>query len=278
MKFNKQSHLKKSLWACTAITISMVAINSVYANGDTAPVTQAPIAAPVPAAAEKSDLQHGLYAGVAAGLRLDKHDMDTSVDNGVGSPVPILDNFDLTEESFTGGFQIGYGARFAKHFYVGLEGDILFGNMNDNRIDRVDRNQPEKKVLTEVKGTTRYGLAARLGGYWQQTLFYLRFGVEWERFKLRTTSSQISTDPGGTFLDLTLDKKYTKAAFTPGVGFETQLFDKASLGLEYRAALHSRNTETLPSPFPGILPLIVKHKPLVQSILIRFNYNLINFG
>jgi len=101
-----------------------------------------------------------------------------------------------------------------------------------------------------------------------------RVGVEWQRFSISTSSEDV-TLPAGDEVPLT--ERYTRAAFTPGVGIELDLFDKASLGLEYRTALYSRKTEIRPSSESDVASTVFRHKPRVDSVLIRLNYKLIQF-
>lgn len=245
-----------------------------YANGDEAPAEPMPVVsepmppAPAPTA---SGFQHGPYVGVATGLRLDRHDVKTSVDDaGIVLPHGTIDNdFSVEDESFTGGLQLGYGLRFAEYFYGGIEGDILFGNMSESKNLGVNALNNTVDTQFSVKGRTRYGLALRLGGFWNKALFYGRFGVEWQRFKLNAASLGLTAAP--------LSAKYTKAAFTPGVGVEVGLNDKLSLGLEYRVALFSRKTETRSSEQAIVHDTVVRHKPRVDSVLIRLNYKIMTF-
>ena len=62
------------------------------------------------------------------------------------------------------------------------------------------------------------------------------------------------------------------------MGIELDLNDKVSLGLEYRVALFSSKTETQASGQTLVGSTTVKHKPRVDSVLIRLNYKLMNFG
>ncbi|MEN8236447.1 MAG: outer membrane beta-barrel protein [Pseudomonadota bacterium] len=276
----KSYHLK--LLGSTALLCSLVAgTNFAHANGDEAPVIVTPTQSnPAPAPMSKSGIQHGPYIGVAAGLRLDRHEVTMSNDNADGiagaTPVGAFRNFAAEDQSFTGGVQLGYGVRFAEHFYASLEADVLFGNMSDDSSFVVD-DDTRGRADSKIKGKTRFGLAARLGGYWKQTLLYARFGVEWQRFEINSSSDAVRlNDP--TRSDIPLSKKYTKAAFTPGVGIEVSLNDEVSLGLEYRTALFSKKTETAPSNQADISSTFVKHRPRVDSVLIRVNYKLINFS
>lgn len=269
----KNKNKIKSLIIVSTFAVTFSRPDAVWANGsEELARTVAPTSSTT-----AIGFQHGPYVGLAGGIRLDHHEVHTSVSDlgGLGGG-SILQNFDIDESSATGGMQFGYWLRFAKYYHASFEGDVLFGSMSETKSLGISTTAPETfETRFTAKGGTRYGVATRLGGYWNQALLYLRFGVEWQRFKIETSSAGVVQPPSTA---VNLSEKYTKAAFVPGVGLEIDLLDNLSLGLEYRKSLYSKKKITQVSGQADVRDTIVHHKPHVDSILIRLNYKLIKFG
>jgi|GEM_PF-4148126 len=171
----------------------------------------------------------GPHAGVSLGVSNNMMDKKLSPEDT--AMAGFTGKATLGKMGFTGGVTVGFNKFFNEKFFGGVEA-FAYMNSGKNESNLVARDAAGDVVLTK-KGTFQrkhgFGVDAKLGTLLGSSLVYGRLGVDFGTFE---KSIKISDSPD-TANNGQQTKKKRKMGFRAGVGTETKVTDKISVGMDY---------------------------------------------
>lgn len=149
---------------------------------------------------------------------------------------------DVGNNALNGGLALGYGHTFNTSWFAGIEGFGRYAHAKNhadlsyyyNNSDSGYQEHANSSI--DVKSDWSFGGDVKLGYLiTPKTMFYVLAGAEYRKYSVDVFNNIITTSLGTeTPYSYSYDKG--KVAFMPGVGLETMLTDKLSLGARYTYA------------------------------------------
>ena len=157
--------------------------------------------------------------------------------NSVGSANTVTDgtrNANLSTLGAIGGISFGWGMPFSNDaFFAGLQVGADLSNISGQTRESIDRfaNGLQVEQKTELKRKHSFDAALKLGTYIDNVLAYIKLGVGFAQYELKSTFASLNpavpiTNGSKTF------KKYF-VSFRPAVGFDVPVSDCLNVGLVY---------------------------------------------
>ncbi|MFN7095966.1 MAG: outer membrane protein [Gammaproteobacteria bacterium] len=186
----------------------------------------------------------GFYAGADVGMsqaQFDKNQMVT-LSATVGSTpifeIPITNKKELSDNSFNGNIDIGFSKVFSQHFYLGLEANADFQNLQASNNPGLTEAVSSFQITSPTTVNLRNEFALTLNPgfvFNKNTLLYGKIGPAWGRFSV-DGSAQYNQNLGGLTASAVSsfeDDNFYDCGLRLGVGVEHYLTANLSLKLEY---------------------------------------------
>lgn len=186
----------------------------------------------------------GFYAGAGLGGSESNFDMKQTfnLNPAVGGSqifnITGTNNSDATDNSWLGNINIGYGHVFNQKFFLGVEADANFQNLETD----VNRSIQESQSVLSIQAKSRTKLHNALSltldpgfVFHQNTLFYGKIGPAWGDFSTKSSVAYSQTINPGTTLTANpsaSDSGY-ESGLLLGLGMEHYVSKALSLKLEY---------------------------------------------
>lgn len=220
------SRLRSAL-AASAATATLVAAIPAVADGPS-PIVSPTVYEPAPVQQPTDDFWSGLFIGGALGIGMAQHQFNGNFDS-----VDRLEfSHDLGEHGGLASVQVGYMVAMSERTYIGATFDYtMFDVTSDSHLQylvgggqvTVDQEITPESMMT-IGG--RFGVLAN-----ENTQFYGMLG--WSRASYGETRNY---NGGGVFPGVASagSGSYEVDGATIGIGMETRLGERTSLGVEYR--------------------------------------------
>lgn len=161
----------------------------------------------------------------------------------------------LTDGSFLGDLNLGFGHVFSQRWYLGIEGDAVF---QDLQTDAAPLTQERNSNLsfsqkTTVELTNQFSLAVVPGIVFKKnTLFYGKIGAAWGNFDVKSSTnySQLVDAP----ITLSSNNSFSDSSYENGlllgVGMEQFVTKNLSIKLEYNHINYDTIHDNTPTASP----------------------------
>lgn len=216
-----------SALAASAAMATLVAAVPAAADGPS-PQVSPTVYEPVPVQQVSNDFWSGLFIGGALGVGMSQHRFGGNFDS-----VDRLEfSHDLGEHGGLASIQIGYTFAMSERTYVGATFDYTIFDVNANSHTQYLVGGNQVTVDQEISPESMMTIGGRVGMLANEnTQFYGMLG--WSRASFGETRNY---NGGGVFAGLASagTGSYEVDGATIGVGMETRLGDRTSLGVEYR--------------------------------------------
>lgn len=216
----------RSALAATAATAAIVAAVPAAADGPS-PIVSPTVYEPAPVEAT-DDFWGGLFVGGALGIGMAQHQFSGNFDS-----VDRLEfDHDLGNTGGLASVQIGYSFALTETTYVGAVLDYTTFNINTDSYTQYLAGGAQVTVDQRLSPENMVTIGGRVGFLTNEnTQFYGLLG--WSR---ATFNESHAYDGGGVLTGLasTASSNYDANGATIGIGMETRIGDRTSLGVEYR--------------------------------------------
>lgn len=213
-------------------------------------------------------INSGFYAGASVGMSsLSGNQTFEAVE--LDDPIAVRDFRKQSLSARTAGLGLfaGYGHKW-NCLWLGAELSYLFDRLNDKKTVQWGTFGVDKTFTT--KSTGAVGGAIHIGYiHHQNSLIYAILGLEHRRFQV-SFQDPVQPDPSA----ISVSKKHSSLAFTPGVGMLLKVARNISVRGEYKYALHRSKTAVETAPIGGIdNRSTLKTSPGVHTVHIGLIYN-----
>lgn len=216
-----------SALAASAAMATLVAALPAAADGPS-PLVSPTVYEPAPVQQVANDFWSGLFIGGALGIGITQHQFSGNFDS-----VDRLEfSHDLGEHGGLASIQIGYVVAMSERTYVGATFDYTIFDVNATSHTQYLVGGQQVTVDQEIGPESMMTIGGRIGVLANEnTQFYGMLG--WSRASFDETHSY---NGGGVFAGLSSagTSSYEVDGATIGIGMETRLGERTSLGVEYR--------------------------------------------
>jgi len=217
----------KKYFALTVVFLALISLASVVRIAFAGPE-------PLPSGKEMKEVAPapppcdwtGFYIGVNGGFGGGDLTWKNGTDPDLG-PSQIVTHQEPS--GFFGGGQIGYNHQFGSWLVLGLEGDFVYGNIDDEITSKIpDEDGETSTVKTDNHWTGTIALRAGLTSWNNRLLSYVKGGAAFAHWRY-----EWKQDEGGGDFN-TFDTHETRAAPMLGFGLEYAITCRWSAKVEYR--------------------------------------------
>ncbi|WP_306045671.1 outer membrane protein [Nioella sp. MMSF_3534] len=216
-----------SALAASAAMATLVAALPAAADGPS-PQVSPTVYEPAPVQQVSNDFWSGLFIGGALGIGISQHQYSGNFDS-----VDRLEfSHDLGEHGGLASIQIGYTFAMSERTYVGATFDYTIFDVNANSHMQYLVGGQQVTIDQEITPESMMTIGGRVGVLANEnTQFYGMLG--WSRASFGESHNY---NGGGVLTGLasTASGSYEVDGATIGIGMETRLGDRTSLGVEYR--------------------------------------------
>lgn len=198
----------------------------------------------------------GFYVGVHGGYGRGSLDMELPP----GALVPL----DLDPEGVFGGLQAGYTYVFANNIVAGLEADLSFGDIGDDRLQTTTILGFTETVSAASDIEAMGSVRGRLGYAAGKFLPYITGGLAWARHSFEYNYSFL-------VVGADVDDTQTHFGWTLGAGLEAAVSERLRLKVEY--AYSDFDEETYQGALTGgATPIFVDAEFDLHTVKAGLNY------
>jgi len=216
-----------SALAASAVTATVVAAMPAAADGPS-PLVSPTVYEPAPVQQTSDDFWSGLFIGGALGIGIAQNQFNGNFDS-----VDRLEfSHDLGEHGGLASLQVGYMVAMSERTYVGATFDYTIFDVTSTSHTQYLVGGQQVTVDQDISPESMMTIGGRVGVLANDnTQFYGMLG--WSRASYGETHNY---NGGGVFAGLasTASGSYEVDGATIGLGMETRLGERTSLGVEYR--------------------------------------------